>query len=215
MSAAPHMEDHLDEPVTYALQRIQGRLLAQTTYFGVEAVKCPLDAWIYQEIIHETRPDVIVEIGVFHGGGTLYLAHLCDLLDHGRVIGIDVDLSNVAVPVREHDRIRLIQSDACAAFRQVRDLVSVGASVLVVEDSSHTYENTLAVLRTYSELVQPGGYFIVEDTNCHHGIDSGPKPGPYEAVESFLAECSDFDSDRTREAFFITWNPNGFLRRTQ
>jgi cephalosporin hydroxylase len=25
--------------------------------------KTPLDAWIYQEIIHETKPDVVIEVG--------------------------------------------------------------------------------------------------------------------------------------------------------
>jgi cephalosporin hydroxylase len=206
------LEKNLDLNVRHATHLMQNRILRYSTYFGVKAVQNPLDAWIYQEIVCETKPDVILEIGTFAGGTTLYFAHLCDAMGHGTVISIDTDLSNVHPLVHKHDRVVLIQAEACAAFTRVRDLVSVESSVLVIEDSSHTYENTLNVLRRFNELVQPGGYFIVEDTNSHHGIDSGPRPGPYEAVEAFLAESSRFEIDRTREAFFITSNPNGFLR---
>jgi cephalosporin hydroxylase len=209
------LERNLDLTARDAMHLIQNRMLRYSTFLGVKAVKNPLDAWIYQEIIYETRPDAIVEIGTYAGGGTLYLAHLCDAVAHGAVISVDVDHSNVASSVRGHERIALIQGDACAAFRRVRDLVGFGDSVLVIDDSSHTYANTLNVLRTYSDLVQLGGYFIVEDTNGHLGIASGPRPGPYEAVDAFIAESGRFQVDRTREAFFITSNPKGFLRCTR
>lgn len=88
-----------------------------------------------------------------------------------------------------------------------------GERVLVIEDSSHTYDNTLAVLRTYSGLTLPGDLFIVEDSICHHGLDVGPNPGPYEAIEAFVQENPAFEVDRSQEALFITWNPKGYLRR--
>lgn len=62
--------------------------------------------------------------------------------------------------------------------------------------------------------MKEGDYFIVEDGICHHGLPIGPKPGPYEAVEAFVKENADFDLDRDRESFLITWNPKGYLRRT-
>jgi cephalosporin hydroxylase len=207
------MEENLSTPADRILEQMQARIVKDTTYFGVRAIKCPLDAWVYQEIIYDTRPDLIVELGTFSGGGALYLAHLCDLLDHGAVISVDISQTRAAQPVRDHPRIRLIESEACAAFPMVRDLVHSGDSVLVIEDSAHTFDNTINVLRTYQELIQPGGYFIVEDGICHHGLDVGPSPGPYEAVEAFLSERDDFEADREREAFFLTWNPKGFLRR--
>ena len=84
---------------------------------------------------------------------------------------------------------------------------------MVVEDSAHTYENTLKVLEGYSRLIGIGNYFIVEDGICHHGLDVGPNPGPYEAVETFVAGSSGFVIDRSREAYCITWNPKGYLKR--
>ena len=67
-------------------------------------------------------------------------------------------------------------------------MISLEERVLIIEDSSHTYENTLNVLRLYSDFIKPGDYFIVEDSICHHGLSIGPIPGPYEAVEDFIKE---------------------------
>ncbi len=207
------MEACLDEPLRNILALMQQRIVEQTTYFGVPALKSPLDYWVYQEIITETRPDIIVEIGNRFGGSTLALAHLCDSLGAGQVIGVDITHELVPDLVRQHPRIRLIEGDACTRFNDVLQLCPADARVLVIEDSAHTYAHTLNVLRTYSQLVKVNDYFIVEDGICHHGVEVGPKPGPMEAVETFIGERTDFEIDRQRESFVITWNPKGYLRR--
>ena len=189
-SAAPaaRLETSLDKPLRDVLPVIQERLVSESSYFGVKALKSPLDFWMYQEIIYEMKPDVIVEIGNKHGGRTLALAHLCDLLSRGRVIGLDVTHELISERVKKHPRITLIEGDACQNFQRVAALIDPNEHVLVIEDSSHTYDNTLNVLRTFSVFTKPGDYFIVEDSICHHGLDVGPDPGPYEAIETFLAE---------------------------
>ena len=207
------MEENLDMPLREILKVLQHRSLKQTSYFGIPAVKSPLDFWIYREIIFEQKPDVIIEIGNFCGGSTLALAHICDNIEHGNVIGLDIFHNRIPRLVRDHPRITLIEGDACQSFRKVKALISENDNVLIIEDSAHTFDNTLNVLNTYSPLVKPGGYFIVEDTICHHGLDVGPDPGPYEAVEAFLEINRDFESDRSREPFLITWNPKGYLKR--
>jgi cephalosporin hydroxylase len=212
LSGTDSLENRVGAPLAKTLAMMQGRIDRRTSYFGVPAQKCPVDHWVYQEIVFETRPDVIIEIGTAWGGGLLGLAHFCDLMDHGRVIGIDIDLSRVAQVVRDHPRVTLIESDACQAFPQVASLIQPGEKVMVIEDSAHTYENTLAVLRTYSSLVAAGCYFVVEDSICHHGVNVGPKPGPYEAIETFMKETDRFAIDRSRESFGITWNPIGYLK---
>ena len=63
---------------------IEHRIMNGTRFLGVPALKNPMDAWVYQEIILEQQPDFIVEVGNKHGGTLLYLACLCDLLGHGR-----------------------------------------------------------------------------------------------------------------------------------
>jgi cephalosporin hydroxylase len=208
-----HMEQHLDMPLREVLPIMQQRIVSQTSYFGVKTWKSPLDFWIYQEILWQMRPDLIVEIGNASGGSTLALAHLCDLLGKGRVIGLDLSHERVPEPVKRHPRITFLDGDACDNFPRVAAEIAATDRILIIEDSSHTYENTLKVLRTYSPLTRPGDYFIVEDSICWHGIEHGPSPGPYEAIETFVRENPDFEIDRDMESFLITWNPKGYLKR--
>lgn len=207
------MEESLDMPLKMVLEILQRRSLTETTYFGIKTVKSPLDFWIYREIIFEQKPDIIIEIGSFCGGTALALAHICDNMGHGNIISLDISHSMVPGIVTDHPKILLIEGDACQSFGKVKDVISTDDNILIIEDSAHTFDNTLKVLNTYSPLIRPGGYFIVEDTICHHGLDTGPEPGPYEAVKAFLEINRDFESDRSRESFLITWNPKGYLRR--
>ena len=209
------MEDSLDLPLRQVLPLIQQRIMEQTSYFGVTALKNPLDFWVYQELIYRLKPDVILEIGNRFGGGTLALAHLCDNLGKGKIIALDITHEFIADVARQHPRVTWIEGDACESYNRVAALINKNDQVLVIEDSSHTYENTLNVLRTYGPFVKPGGYFVVEDGICHHGLDIGPQPGPYEAIEAFVAENPAFEIDRSKESFLITWNPKGFLRRVK
>jgi len=185
----------------------------KSTYFGVRSRKYPTDFWMYQEIITKSQPDVIVEIGVRYGGTTLALAHMCDLLGHGRVVGVDTTLSDVHKKVLRHRRTTLIEASGPDAFSKVRELIPKRARAIVIEDSSHEYENTLNIMLLYSGLIQTGDYMIVEDGICHHGVKKGPYPGPYEAIQTFLNKNKNFRSDRSKERFLITSSPTGFLRR--
>jgi cephalosporin hydroxylase len=38
-------------------------------------------------------------------------------------------------------------------------------------------------------------------------------PGPMEGLDAFLSENRDFEVDVTREKFYFTFNPRGYLRR--
>lgn len=203
----------MKRPVSEMLAQMQEAICQHTTWRGVKALKSPVDFWIYQEIIEEVRPDLIIEIGVNHGGSTLALADLCRLVGHGHVLGIDTSLAMVHPKVIEHQRITLIEGSAADRFESVAATVKSADRVLVIEDSDHTYKNTLKVLQDYSKLVTPGSYMIVEDTICHHGLAAGEFPGAYEAVDKFLSECNDFERDERGEKFGITWNPGGYLRR--
>lgn len=203
----------MEAPLKKVLRHIQKGTF-KTTYFGIEAVKCPLDFWIYQELIYDVKPAVIIEIGNRHGGTTLALAHLLDNLKNGgRVIGLDVNHGNIPPAVKNHPKITLITGDACQSFQKVKALIKQNDKVLIIEDSSHTYENTLNVLKTFGPLVTKESWFIVEDGICRHGLNVGPNPGPYEAIEAFVQENDNFKIDRSKERFVITWNPKGYLKK--
>lgn len=209
-----YLEQSLDMTIRQLIPLMQQRIMNDSKYLGIQTWKSPLDFWTYQELIHELKPDVIVEIGVNTGGSTLALAHLCDLVGRGRLIAVDLTHDAIVDEVRQHPRIKLVEGDACKVFAKVQKLIKRRDQVLVIEDSSHTFDNTLGILETYAPLIKPGGYIIIEDGICHHGLDGGPSPGPYEAVEAFVNGHPNFEIDRSREGFVITWNPKGYLRRT-
>ncbi|MCS7213505.1 MAG: cephalosporin hydroxylase family protein [Candidatus Calescibacterium sp.] len=211
MKVRKFMEEMLSNPLYEILPIIQDRITKRNTWFGVKTQKHPYDFWIYQEILWCLRPDYVIEIGNYMGGSTLALAHICDLLGKGKIIGIDINQKNIPSQVREHPRITLMEGDACDLFEKVKNIVG-DSFCIVIEDSSHTYDNTLKILRLYSQIVKPGGYIIIEDSICWHGLSLGPFPGPYEAIEVFLQENKDFEIDRDLE-FPITWNPKGYLLR--
>jgi len=206
-------EEQLDAPLRAILPAIQRRILSKSRYFGIPTLKHPYDFWVYQEMLNEKKPDVIVEIGNFHGGSALALAHLCDLLGKGRVIAVDVTHAKVEPLALRHPRILFVQGDLVEVAPIVKAQIQPEEKVLIIEDSAHTYDLTLGILRAYNELIKPGDYFIIEDSICWHGLEEGPKPGSYEAIETFVQESGAFEIDRSREDFAITWNPKGYLKR--
>jgi cephalosporin hydroxylase len=189
------------------------RTWKNTSWLGVGVQKCPLDLWVYQEILFELRPDVIVETGTAAGGSALFLATVCDLMRHGLVVTVDVEERDNR-PV--HRRIRYVLGSSVSAetVAEVRRGIAEGAKVMAILDSDHSRDHVLAELRLYGKLVSPGQYLIVEDTNIN-GRPVRPDfgPGPAEAVWDFLAETDAFEIDREREKFLMTFNPGGFLRK--
>jgi cephalosporin hydroxylase len=186
----------------------------ETTWLGAQALKNPLDLWVYQEIMVETRPELIVETGTYRGGSAFYLASICDLLDAGEVVSIDVEPVRDDYPV--HPRVTYLggrsstDPDVVATVRERAE----GKRALVVLDSDHSQAHVEAELAVYKDLVPVGGYVIVEDSNIGQ-IRKDLLPGPLQAIEAFLARTDEFEIDRAREKFLITQNPSGYLRRVR
>ncbi|HMF57370.1 MAG TPA: CmcI family methyltransferase [Pyrinomonadaceae bacterium] len=184
-----------------------------TFWLNVPAAKCPLDLWIYQEIICETKPDIIIEAGTAYGGSALFLSSICDSIQCGRIITIDVR----ELPDRpQHKRIKYLIGSSISEeiVEEVRSLIKSDDRVMVILDSDHSAEHVLRELQIYSRMVTTGNYLIVEDTNANgHPVLPLWGAGPMEAVEQFIGAQSDFVVDRQREKFFMTFNPKGYLRR--
>jgi len=189
------------------------RIWNNTFWFGVPIGKCPPDLWTYQEIIFETRPDIIIECGTGTGGSALFLAQHCDLMHHGRVITIDIkDIPNRPV----HERISYITGSSIAeqTLRQIQEMISNTDTVLVILDSDHSKDHVLKELNLYCDLITPGNYIIVEDTIIGgHPVKPHRKPGPMEAVKEFLKTHKNFEIDKSREKFYLTFNRNGYLKK--
>lgn len=201
-----------DTVAQFHLLSFYGGALQQTYWLGIPILKSPLDCWVYQELIHDLRPDLIVETGTDLGGSALFLASMCDLIDHGSVISIDIRRAARAT----HPRINYLVGDSTSPeiLQQVRSAATGAARVMVILDSDHHAAHVARELRAYREFVSPGSYLVVEDTNVNgHPVMPEHGPGPYEAVEEFLREDSDFEVDKSREKFLMTYFPNGFLKR--
>jgi cephalosporin hydroxylase len=186
-----------------------------TTWMGVGAEKLPLDLWVVQEIIFETRPQALIETGVRRGGSTLFYAHLFDLLGSGRILGIDIDMSRVGSTVREHPRISLLEADSAGdeAVQAARELASTGPTMVIL-DSDHAAAHVRKELDALADLVSPNLYLIVEDTNLRtHPTLWVPDPGPLDALKEWLPLHPEFEIDRRREKFLATFNPSGFVKR--
>jgi len=184
-----------------------------TRWLGTDVLKCPLDLWIYQELLHDVQPDWIIETGTAFGGSASYLASLCDVLGRGQVLTID-PVEREGRP--RHPRIHYLRGVSVdpEILARVARAVEGARAVLVLLDSDHSYANVLAELRAYHGFVTPGSYCVVEDGNVGgHPVAREFGAGPLEAVHTFLAESDGFEIDREREKFYLTFNPSGYLRR--
>lgn len=177
-----------------------------TLWMGYPCIKSPFDLWAYQEIVYETKPDLIVETGTLAGGSALFLAHMLDAMDNGELITIDI-APYPGLP--EHPRITYYNGDSVRP--QMVEKVGRRAKdkrVMVILDSDHSYEHVTRELAEYSDFVSIGCYLIVEDTWGPLGY------GAAQAAEEFAAG-SGFETDRTRERHLMTFHPGGFLKRAE
>jgi cephalosporin hydroxylase len=190
-----------------------GRSTLDLIWLGYRVVKCPFDLWTYQEILVETRPTLIVECGTKFGGTSLFLASMFDLIGGpGRVLTIDIE----ELPKRPiHPRIEYVLGSTLDADVIARvHAAAVGQRTMLILDSDHSEHHVRAELDAYHDIVTPGCYLIVEDTNVNgHPVLPDFGPGPMEAVDGFLAATSGFTIDRDRERFLVSLNPRGYLHR--
>jgi cephalosporin hydroxylase len=203
---------------------IENKTWGNTWWMGVPVRKCPLDLWLYQEMIFQLKPDVIIESGTMAGGSALYFASLFDLIGRGTVVTSDTELRPWEKDIVEiykgerpvHPRIKYIHGSSVApeTLKKIEGLVKAGDKVMVILDSDHRKEHVLQELKAYSRWVSSGSYLVAEDTNINgHPVYPDFGPGPMEAVEEFLRDNSEFEIDKSKEKFLLSFNPKGFLRK--
>jgi cephalosporin hydroxylase len=197
-------------------------------WMGRPIIQYPQDMIAMQEILWDVRPDLIIETGIAHGGSLVYYASLCQLMGHGEVLGIDIDIRpHNRAAIESHPmagRIRMLEGSSIDAgmVERVREAAR-GKRVLVVLDSNHTHAHVLAELEAYAPLVSVGSYCVVFDTVVEDmpsdafpdrpwGVGDNPKT----AVHAFLARDDRFEIDRDIEAKIqVTVAPDGYLKRVR
>ena len=199
------------------------------SWMGVPIIQMPADIMATQEVIWNTKPDIIIETGVARGGSMVFMASLLKVIGKGRVIGVDID-------IRAHNResieahplsplITLIEGPSTTAetLARVKAEIPPGASVMVVLDSDHSRDHVLDELRCYGPLVTEGQYVVVADTllGWSEAAQTPTKrskiwyPGdePYAALNMYLKETDRFETDEVLNGkLVLSSSPGGYLR---
>jgi len=178
---------------------------------GTKIVKYPTDMMIYQMIIHERKPEVIIETGSYRGGASLFFASLCDFVGKGEVLSIDMrELPNRP----QHPRLTYLTGRTTAWDTLPKVIAFVaGRTCMVTLDSDHRRLHVQRELRHYSPLVTPGQYLVVEDTFLNHQVRWNRGEGPLAAIKWFLERNHNFVVDPLEDIYLVSMNPGGWLRR--
>ncbi len=182
------------------------------TWLGHEVTTAPTDLVAYQQLVTDVRPDWIVEVGTGAGGRALFLASVCELVGHGRVVSVGEE---AGPDLPRHPRLEYVTGVAheAATADAVRSLVGDGRT-LVLLGACADRGTTVAQFRAYAPLVPVGSYVVVTDTVVN-GNPVWPAfgPGPLEAVKQILSLDGRFVGDPTMEKYSLSFNPGGFLKR--
>lgn len=200
------------------------------TWMGRPIIKFPSDMVAQQEIVWRTKPDLIIETGIAHGGSIIFSASLLELLGNGHVVGIDVDIrAHNRKEIEAHPmskRITMLEGSSTdpKIFAQVAEMAKSAKSVMVILDSNHTHEHVYNELKLYADLVTVGNYVILPDTFIEFfpkGYYASNRPwdvgnNPWTAMKQFMSERSDFEHDQEPvNKCMITESYDGYLRRTR
>jgi cephalosporin hydroxylase len=167
---------------------IDHKLVFDNRFLGVEIWQNPFDIWIFQQMITELKPDVIVETGTAHAGSALFFATILEKINPGgRIITVEIDpdVEKNTAKARNYavfsKMVNVVKGDSVSAdtIERIRILIDIAKKekqsrkgvtddqalvVLVTLDSLHSTKHVLKELELYSQFVSPGSYIVVQDT---------------------------------------------------
>jgi cephalosporin hydroxylase len=201
----------------------------QWSWLGLPVIQLPPDIVALQEVIWETRPELVIETGIARGGSLVLYASILELVGEGEVLGIDIDIrAHNREAIEAHPlakRIRMIEGSSLDddIVARARAAAAEVERVMVVLDSNHTHEHVLGELRAYGPLVTVGQFLVVADTFVeqipaqeHRPRAWGPGDNPGTAVRAWLDEVDGFEPDSfVNSKLLLTASPGGHLRRVR
>jgi cephalosporin hydroxylase len=201
------------------------RLMYEPTWLGRPIIQFPTDVVAIQELLWKVRPDVVIETGVAHGGSLVLSASILELIGHGKVVGVDVEIRpHNRTAIEAHPlthRIELIEGSSIAddTIAAVRRATGDAKTVLVILDSNHTEAHVYRELELYAPLVTPGSYIVAHDGaqawvwDIPRGKPEWKDDHPLNAIHRFVATHPDFTIDPHWTRFGITSSPDGWLKK--
>lgn len=188
------------------------------SWLGRPIIQFPQDMVAMQELVWRTRPDLIIETGIAHGGSLILSASMLAMLDYQDAVESETMLDpqkpkrwvmGVDVDIRDHNRqaieahpmshrIKMIQGSSIdtKVISQVHAVAADFDRVMVILDSNHTHDHVLAELQAYAPLTSKGSYCLVFDTAIEDVPASffpdrpwGPGDNPKTAVWEYMKSC--------------------------
>ena len=198
-------------------------------WMGRPIIKYPSDIVIMQELIWRLKPDVIIETGIAHGGSIIFSASMLELIGHGEVVAVDIDIrKHNRDEIEKHPMMKRItmyegSSTDETIVEKIRKHTEGKKTVLVALDSNHTHQHVLDELRLYSPMVTVGSYILCPDTFVEFFPKGYVKDRPWDvgnnpmtAVWEFLKENKNFEIDKDIDnKLMITEGMDGYLKRVK
>lgn len=220
---------------------MEKRYVYNFDWLGRPIIQYPQDMQAIQEVVWNTKPDLIIETGIAHGGSLILSASLlalldmCDSLETGsdprqstrKVIGIDIDIrDHNRTAIESHplsSKIEIIEGSSIDedTIAKVKAAANGYQRIMVCLDSMHTHDHVLAELDTYAPLVGIDCYCVVFDTFVEDMPEGFFKDRPWDvgnnpktAVHQWLGTNTQFEIDsHLEQKLMITVAPDGFLKR--
>lgn len=159
-------------------------------WHGYRAMKNPYDAWMYQEIIHRRKPELIIETGTAYGGGALFLSEATD----APVYTIDKEIYHQERRPQT-GRIHYLMGDSADPI--LINTIPKGSAMVILDCQRHP-EHLTKTLELYAPLIGQEQYLIVEDTWAHEGI--------FNVIAEFLRIHTEFMIDKNCDRYICSGN---------
>lgn len=204
----------IDTDIKFDLHSINNGHL-KCTYRGIPLRKSPFDQCLYQMLINEVQPDLIIEIGTKEGGFSLYCADILDRIGKGTVHSIDQYFTVKDESIIYNPRIQLFDG----GFRTYdTDQIYSYEKVMIIDDGHNTYAEVRDSINKFNQYVSVGSYFIIEDGVIDGLGLTGYDGGPIRAIKEFLSGEPKFVVDKKYTHMFgknATFNVAGYLKRIE
>jgi cephalosporin hydroxylase len=170
------------------------------------------DLNVISEHIFAEQPDVIVETGTWYGGSAVFYADIMTLAGLPPDV-VSIDCAPRATPA--HPGVRYVAGRSSTNPEVVRDVARLvdGRRAFVVLDSDHVADHVFEELVSYSPLIHPRDYLLVQDGNMCTTMGLMLGQTPIGGIVRFLEQSNQFEVDDNRSPFPTTGHVHGWLRR--
>lgn len=182
---------------------------------------------VYEDLASGFSPRSILELGIFQGGSYVFLDKL---FKPNRMSAVDIRPNPVG-PLLEyvsHSENRFVHFGMSQCDGEKLGEIVLGELAdeldLVVDDASHTYEETRASFEFLFPLLSPGGIYVIEDWSWAHNRNYQSSDAPFSnrlALSNLLFEqimllgsTTLISEIRVWNFLYVIYKPKGAFRQT-